>query len=694
MNDDPHGSEAGAQFGKYRIVRKLGEGAFGAVYEAVLPGPMGFAKRLAIKKLRSYLVAEDPTFVQSMVNEARIGGLLHHDNIVDVVEFDQVGENYYIAMEYVDGLTLTEVVQICRQKQTLLPRFATLKFAVDVCRGLHYAHEFRGADGEPLNLVHRDLKPSNIIVNDSGTAKVLDFGIAKAASNLFNTTASAISKGTPRYMSPEQISCEGPLDRRSDIFSFGAVLFEMVTGRVLFDSESLPGLALKIVGGLPERELDEAEAAFPGTRVILERALQKDPTDRFQSAQEMAGTLMELGQAYPPQADMGEVIKRLLPARDLSRSVSIKSTGDLNLATAGNPPPTAFEELSEQKPIPPPDPSSAGWDQFTAAFDKMAITGQAPEVPPAGVATVADPAPSQGTDDGTVSVFAGGGEPPPAEATVAVFGSGPPSTPGLESSGPSGPRPPLPPPPPGFPPGMSADGVPRKPPWVIGAAAVVVVLVAVLVGFVIARQLGNADGEGDRVLAAVTDDAASGTQLADKDAGDALADVDPGPADEAPDVQEGDGIADTGAEEGEEEEEPVEPEPERGGDRERDRDGGDGFETESESETETETEIETESESETESETETGTGAVATTGGAQPGTVSIRSKPVSKMYVDGALIKESVILKKHPLPGGRHTVKLVCAAEGGAEKSFTVEIDGQDAGLGCWDFTAGAPCGG
>ncbi|MDP7114128.1 MAG: serine/threonine-protein kinase, partial [Myxococcota bacterium] len=326
-------SGAGAKFGKYRIVRKLGEGAFGAVYEAVLPGPMGFTKRLAIKKLRSYLVADDPTFVQSMVNEARIGGLLHHDNIVDVVEFDQVDENYYIAMEFVDGLTLTEVVDICRSRQALLPRFATLKLAIDVCRGLHYAHEFRGADGKSLNLVHRDLKPSNIIVNDAGTAKVLDFGIAKAASNLFNTTASAMSKGTPRYMSPEQISCEGPLDRRSDLFSLGAVLFELVTGRVLFDSESLPGLALKIVGGLPEKDLDEAEVAFPGTREILAKALQKDREERFVDAQEVATALMGLSQQSPPQADMGEVIKRLIPARDLSRSISVKSTGDLNLAT-------------------------------------------------------------------------------------------------------------------------------------------------------------------------------------------------------------------------------------------------------------------------------------------------------------------------------------------------------------------------
>ena len=692
MNDESHGGDAGAQFGKYRIVRKLGEGAFGAVYEAVLPGPMGFTKRLAVKKLRSYLVAEDPKFVQSMVNEARIGGLLHHDNIVDVVEFDQVGENYYIAMEYVDGLTLTEVVQICRHKQTLLPRFAILKLANDVCRGLHYAHEFRGADGEPLNLVHRDLKPSNIIVNDAGTAKVLDFGIAKAASNLFNTTASAMSKGTPRYMSPEQISCEGPLDRRSDIFSLGAVLFELVTGRVLFDSESLPGLALKIIGGLPEAELDEAEAAFPGTRPILERALQKDPADRFQDAQAVSAALMALGQDYPPQADMGEVVKRLLPAKDLSQSVAIKSTGDLNLATGGLPPSTDLDELSDQQPIPPPDPSSAGWDQFTEAFDKLAITGQAPEVPTSGSATVADPTPPAATPDGTVSVFAGGGSPPPSDATVPGFdtrGTTPsdhaplrPSRADRSQGGATGSTPE---------PSSIADRG-RKPRWMLGVAVGGIVALAVVVGFLIAQQFGDDSGP---ILVAEMEPGGPGAGDALADAGDALADAVEEDVDEAEDEapaepDAGDSAADGGAMPP-----PVadgEPESDRADERESEREADKARERERErEEAERERERE-EAEANEDPVVDPEPGSADAT--AQPGTVSIRSKPVSKIYVDGTLIKESVILKKHPLPGGRHTVKLVCDAEGGASKSFTVEIDGQDAGLGCWDFTASAPCGG
>lgn len=133
----------GAQVGKYRVVRRLGEGAFGAVYEALLPGPMGFTKRVAIKKIRSSLVRQDPRFVQSMINEARIGGLLHHANIVDVLEFDQVGERYFIAMEFVDGPTLAQALEACKTHKVLLPRFAMVDIAMQICRGLHYAHTFR-----------------------------------------------------------------------------------------------------------------------------------------------------------------------------------------------------------------------------------------------------------------------------------------------------------------------------------------------------------------------------------------------------------------------------------------------------------------------------------------------------------------------------------------------------------------------
>jgi len=634
----------GAPFGKYRVVRKLGEGAFGAVYEALLPGPMGFTKRVAIKKLRSYLVAEDPTFVQSMVNEARIGGLLHHDNIVDVMEFDQVDDDYYIAMEYVDGLTLADIIRICRHNETLLPRFAALKLATDICRGLHYAHTLEGPDGQSLDLIHRDLKPTNVIVNTAGTAKILDFGIAKAASNLFNTTATSVSKGTPRYMSPEQITAEGALTYRSDIFSLGVMLYELFTGRVLFDAPSLPGLALKIVGALPQDDLEGVETAFPGTRAIVERALQQKPEDRYPDVQAMAADLMELGRHYPPQADMVEVMTRLTPHRDQSSTQEIHSGGDLR---TGSPPDTMLPVISAQHTIPPLDPTSAGWDRFTRAFDSQKVARDDVAAPVDG-------------DDQTVALGAATAKPlPPAsdDSTAALVpglaaqedGSGAPSPDTLQSM---------------------EVGLPRSDakPWLIGLVAV-----AVVAGLAVVLTLALTKGEPGERLADPPDAAADGASDASVAANAALATAPAthgsppiDPAGEAPapagDTEMATPAAPT---------EPAEP-----------AEAAPAVEEPPAAE-----------EPPTVVETPDPGPAEAAVPDQRSGTITVRCKPWSRIYVDGALIKESVILKDHEVAGGRHQVRLVCPEHGDAEKTFTVEIDGQDAGLGCWDFTTDAPCG-
>jgi len=372
MDSEEIHEPAGVTFGKYRVLRQIGEGAFGRVYEAVLPGPMGFSKKVAIKKIRSHLVQKDPRFVKSLINEARIGGLLHHPNVVGIIEFGEIEDSYYLAMDYIEGATLTDILALCRKRKVLLPRFVVVDLATQVCKGLHYAHRLRDRDRQPLGLIHRDLKPSNIIIDTEGVARILDFGIAKAGSNLFNTTHSGMIKGTPRYMSPEQISGESHLTVRSDIFSMGAVLYEMITGRVLYSAGSMASLVHNILIQVPEYQLDAAEVCFPGSKPVLEKALMKDPEHRYASATEMLAAIQEMGRPFPPEADMADVIERLMPAIDRHEGPSsgLDDTDAFLAATEGR----GYDPGSDGKPnldytpIPAPDPTSAGWDRFAEEF--------------------------------------------------------------------------------------------------------------------------------------------------------------------------------------------------------------------------------------------------------------------------------------------------------------------------------------
>lgn len=357
----------GVKFGKYRLLRQLGEGAFGSVYEAILPGPMGFAKRVAVKTLRSGVFGAKDKIAEALVNEARIGGLLHHGNIVDILELGQVGGRYYMAMEFVDGPTLTEVIHACRMGTTLLPRFAVLAIGIDLCRGLHHAHGLRSLEGEPLRLVHRDVKPSNIILDAEGRAKILDFGIAKATTNLYQTTTSAVIKGTPRYMSPEQVECK-PLDGRADMFSVAVVLYEMITNHLLFTADEMPGLLHQILFRDLTQSIERAETTMPGCGDILSRALARDPAQRQASAGQLADELASLARDYPASATMGEVVARLMNRVATDRSFAPVRPEDL----ADDSTHSMQETLDPYPTGKPPDMAAAAdpalWDKFTTVF--------------------------------------------------------------------------------------------------------------------------------------------------------------------------------------------------------------------------------------------------------------------------------------------------------------------------------------
>ena len=256
------------------------------VFRARLDGPMGFQKDVAIKRIRESYIKDDEEYVQALVNEARIGGQLRHPNVIEVYEFGSEEGSFYIAMEYVRGATLSELLREARGHKLRLPPAVVVDVAVQVARGLTYAHNYHEGD-TAMEIVHRDLKPSNIMLSINGTAKILDFGIAKSNANLFDSTATGVAKGTPLYMSPEQLRGERPLPRQADLWSLGVILYEMCVGRLLFGGETVPEIINRVLSFPLEDRIEEADRMVSGIGPILESCLQRDWRDRVADAREL-----------------------------------------------------------------------------------------------------------------------------------------------------------------------------------------------------------------------------------------------------------------------------------------------------------------------------------------------------------------------------------------------------------------------
>jgi len=276
--------------GRYTLLRRLAIGGMAEIYLARQAAMAGFEKEVVIKRLRAEL-ADDPRIVEMFLDEARIGALLNHPNIVHVYDVDEHDGIPYIAMEYIVGEELNE---LCRRGLTH-GRFLPLEHAVELIRqashGMGYFHAKRGAEGtllndQPLEIVHLDISPSNLLVTQDGTMKVIDFGIARARGQ---RTRSEVIPGKLSYMSPEQ-AARKPVDHRSDIFSLGIVLYEITVGRRLFR-----GVANEVVQKLIAGEIEPPTFTRrnfpPALESIVMRALEKHPADRYQSAYDLADDL-------------------------------------------------------------------------------------------------------------------------------------------------------------------------------------------------------------------------------------------------------------------------------------------------------------------------------------------------------------------------------------------------------------------
>lgn len=275
-------------FGKYHVFATLGRGGMADVYLAVARGPVGFNKLVVLKRLRAQL-AEEAAFREMFLDEARLAARLNHPNIVDTFEVGDHHGNYYIAMEYLEGQALNKILRAAIKQRMPLPPQMCARIAADALAGLHAAHTLADYDGSPLGIIHRDVSPHNLFVRYEGHVKLVDFGIAKAASGSTETEVGVL-KGKVAYMAPEQASGEG-IDARADLFAMGVVLWEMITLKRLFPGENAAAtlhklltepipLPSEIVPGIPP-ELDR----------IVSKSLERDPNRRFQNAAEMRHAL-------------------------------------------------------------------------------------------------------------------------------------------------------------------------------------------------------------------------------------------------------------------------------------------------------------------------------------------------------------------------------------------------------------------
>ncbi|HWE31177.1 MAG TPA: protein kinase [Polyangia bacterium] len=298
MNPPPTTS----QFGKYALQRKLAEGGMAEVFLAKQTGMEGFEKLVVVKRILPQLCSDD-SFVKMFLNEARVAARLNHPNVVQIFDLGKLGDQYFIAMEYVHGEDLRAVIREATDADNRPPIGLVCRIIADMLGGLHYAHTRVGADGKPLGLVHRDVSPQNVLVTYEGSVKLVDFGIAKATRAIDAAqTQAGLLKGKYAYMSPEQARGQ-PVDARSDVFCVGVLLWELATWQRLFKRPTEMS-TLMAVAEEPIRAPSTVEPSLPPDldRLIV-KALARTPDQRFASAQELRAALENLIRTSGWEAD-------------------------------------------------------------------------------------------------------------------------------------------------------------------------------------------------------------------------------------------------------------------------------------------------------------------------------------------------------------------------------------------------------
>ncbi|WP_437306299.1 serine/threonine protein kinase [Sorangium sp. So ce388] len=365
--------------GKYRFIATLGRGGMADVHLAVAVGPAGFSKLQVIKRLRPN-IADEPEFRDMLLDEARLAARLNHRNVVQTNEVGLEDDEYFIAMEYLDGQPLSRVISRAREQERAIPVAVLLWILSEVLAGLHYAHELADYDGTPLNVVHRDVSPHNIFITYDGQVKIVDFGIALAAHRAVETQAGTL-KGKVAYMAPEQaFSHSSEIDRRADIFSVGVILWEMLTGRRLWRGLSDPQIISRLMRDIPDVRSARPEVPVEIAR-ICNQALAHARDRRYRTAADLRAELDRHAERLHEQVtaeQVGEFVAELFA----NERAEIRAIIDRQLKHLQEHGPDAGgAELSGHASRLPSLPVRESMDSYPPSPDEGAITASSPSEP-------------------------------------------------------------------------------------------------------------------------------------------------------------------------------------------------------------------------------------------------------------------------------------------------------------------------
>jgi eukaryotic-like serine/threonine-protein kinase len=317
--------QPGQTVGRYEFLVPIAQGGMAAVWAARLKGSRGFSKTVAVKMMLP-TISDDPHFEQMFLDEAQIASRIRHPNVCEILDLGEQDDLLYLVMEWVDGEPLSTLRRAAAKREGF-PRPIAVKIVAEAAAGLHAAHELKDEDGRLIGIVHRDISPQNILVTFDGVVKIVDFGVAKSAGRTSESTNAGQIKGKPPYMSPEQAAGK-EVDRRTDVFALGIILYQLSTGKHPFRGESDMVTLQNIVSDrpiIPPRAYDK-DYPKPLEAVVM-RALERHPEKRFASAAELEAAL---DRVFPPtvprvrREDVGNFASSLLGQRGEERRAALR----------------------------------------------------------------------------------------------------------------------------------------------------------------------------------------------------------------------------------------------------------------------------------------------------------------------------------------------------------------------------------